>query len=130
MVLTFSCIMLKDWPNILLKSCSVKTVEFLNCVWPFFNIIRKRVKDISIRGKFWTQNPAILILKVLMLQNLSGNTGIEITTGDRWKSVAIDKTGEGSKVFSIEKKKKKNPVRNQHKGREKHLLRKPWLQCH
>ena len=64
------------------------------------------MKDISIRGKFGTQNPAILILKIFMLQNLSGNTGIEITTGDRWKSVAIDKTGEGSKVFSIEKKKK------------------------
>ena len=57
-----------------------------------------------------------------MLQNLSGNTGIEITTGDQWKSVAIDKTGEGSKVFSIEKKKKKNPFEINKKEKKKIYL--------
>ena len=36
---TFPCIMLKKWPNILHKSCGVYTVRFIKYVWPIFNVI-------------------------------------------------------------------------------------------
>ena len=32
------------WPNILEKSCGVNTARFLKYVWPFYNIMHKRVK--------------------------------------------------------------------------------------
>ena len=36
------------WPNILLKPCGVHTATFLKYVWPFYNIMHERVKDLQI----------------------------------------------------------------------------------
>ena len=35
------------WPKIFLKSCSVNTARFLKHVWPFYNIMHKRVNPDS-----------------------------------------------------------------------------------
>ena len=34
------------WPNILLQSCGVNSTRFLKYVWPFYNIMHERVKEI------------------------------------------------------------------------------------
>ena len=34
---------IKKWPNILLKSCGVDTAIFLKYIWPFFNIMHKKI---------------------------------------------------------------------------------------
>ena len=36
------------WPSILLKPCGVHTATFLKYVWPFYNIMHERVKDLQI----------------------------------------------------------------------------------
>ena len=36
-------LMLRKWPNLLLKSCRIHTARFLKYVWPFFKIIHERV---------------------------------------------------------------------------------------
>ena len=35
----------EKWPNIVLKTCGVNTVRFLEYAWPFFNILHIRVKN-------------------------------------------------------------------------------------
>ena len=46
------------WPNIFQKSCGVNTARFLKYVWPFYNILHKRVKSF---GKNEKQKKRLLV---------------------------------------------------------------------
>ena len=37
----------EKWPNMLLKSCGVKTASFLKYAWPLFNIIHENIDLLS-----------------------------------------------------------------------------------
>ena len=63
--------MLKNWPNVLWKSCDVHTARFLKYVWTFFNTILEKVSiTLCTVG---SEIPVILIL-ISVLLYVSGQT--------------------------------------------------------